>query len=344
MLKKLMRLIITLTIVTALLVVILYAYNRGRTYYNDENVSGNTAGNIYNGGLFCEMNGKIYFSNNKAGGSLYVMDSDLTRLKKLRNDKAVFINADDNYIYYIRANDINNSDTEHMMFYNSGVYRVKLNGSELKAYTSDPSSYLTLKGNSIYFQKYDLATGYSLYKYQIDGESNRLLVKDAATPVNVSGTGLYFTPKAHNQCIRMIDLKSFIIYQAFEGSYLQPIFRDGYIYYMDAANDNIIYRMNQDGSGKELLVDSRCSTYNITNSGIYLYYQVDDQADKGIYRLKLDTMEVSRLLDGDYKQINVTEKYVFFRDADNSNTYIISADGYPEVNVFDPEASSSKAR
>jgi len=344
MLKTIIRLFITLTTVTALLVVILYAYNRGRTYYNDENISGNTAGNIYNGGLFCERNGKIYFSYDKAGGALYVMDSDLGNPKKLRNDKAVFINVDDNYIYYVRANDTNNSDTEYMMFYNSGVYRIKLNGSGLKAYTSDPSSYLTLKGNNIYFQKYDVATGFSLYKYRIDGEFHRLLVKDAAAPAYVTDSGLYYTPYAHNQGIKLIDLKSYITYQAYEGSYSHPIFRDGYIYYMDAARDNKIYRMNLDGSGKELLVDNRCSTYNITNSGIYLYFQLDDQANNGIYRLKLDTMETSRLLEGDYKHINVTEKYVFFRDADNSNTYVISADGYPEVKLFDPEASSSNTR
>lgn len=344
MLKTIVRLLITLTAATALLVVILCAFSNDRTYYDNENTSGNTAGNIYNGGLFCERDGKIFFSYDRAGGALYVMDSDLTGLKKLRNDKAVFINVDDNYIYYVRANDINNSNAEYMMFYNSGVYRIKRNGSELKAYTSDPSSYLTLKDNNIYFQKYDVANGFGLYKYRIDGGLDRQLVKNESIPVNISDNRLYFIDRAQNQSIRMIDLNSFVTYQAYEGSYSQPIFKDGYIYYMDAEDNNKIYRMNIDGSGKELLVNSRCSTYNITNSGIYLYYQVDDHAGNGIYRLKLDTRESAMLQSGDYKQINVTEKYVFFRDMDSSNTYAISADGYAEVSVFDPEALISNTR
>ena len=38
-------------------------------------------------------------------------------------------------------------------------------------------------------------------------------------------------------------------------------------------------------------------------------------------------METKVLLDGHYKQIHVTDNYVFFKDFDNKNTYMVSADG-----------------
>ena len=57
--------IIVLSILAVILVaagVYIYSYVN-RFVYNDPNLAGNTAGNTNNGGLFCEYNGYIYFSN-----------------------------------------------------------------------------------------------------------------------------------------------------------------------------------------------------------------------------------------------------------------------------------------
>jgi hypothetical protein len=94
--------------------------------------------------------------------------------------------------------------------------------------------------------------------------------------------------------------------------------------------------MNQDGSNPTLLVEERCATYNITNTGKYLYYQVDDGKKNRISRMNLETMESETLLDGNYKQIHVTDNYVFFKDYENTNTYIMSADGSSDINTFNP--------
>lgn len=344
MLKSIKRLLITLIILTALAVGILYAYNNGRTYFNDDNVTGNTAGNIYNGGLFCEKDGKIFFSNDKADGSLYVMNSDCTNIKKLHDDKAVYINVDNNYIYYVRANNTRENNKGFMMFFNTGVFRIKRNGSNLMAFTGNPGAYLSLKGNNVYFQRYDAGVGLYLFKYQIDGTLERLLVKDAVIPAEITDTKLYYAGYSEDHNINELNLQSFTTHPAFEGSYYYPIFKGAYIYYIDVEDDYKIYRMHIDGSGQELLVDYRCSTYNITNSGTYLYYQVDDTVSNGMYRLNLKTMESSQLLVGNYKQLHVTDNYVFFKDFDNTNTYVVNADGIKDVSVFDPFASVSNNR
>jgi len=337
MLKTITRLFIALITVTSLAIVVLYSYNNNRTYFNNDTATGNTAGNIYNGGLFSENNGLIYFSNEKAGGSLYVMNSDLSNIRKLHDDKAVYINVDNNYIYYVRAMNIQDDNKGIMPFSNAGVFRIKLNGSELKSITGKPSAYLRLKGNDLYFQRYDVDTGINLYKYQIDGSNERILVNDGVIPVYITDTELYFTGFSNDYNINKVNLKSFLKYDAYDGSYYCPIFMDDYIYYI-YANNRKIYRMNMDGSNKELLVDYPCRTYNITNSGTYLYYQVDDGKNDGIYRMHLRKMTSTLLSEGSYKQINVTNSYVFFKDYDNSNTYMVKADGVPDVNVFDPEA------
>ena len=79
--------LITLFIITAITIFGILYYSSGRTYLNDEELVGNTAGNIYNGGLFCERDGRIYFSNDNDDGSLYVMNSNSTNFKKLHTDR-----------------------------------------------------------------------------------------------------------------------------------------------------------------------------------------------------------------------------------------------------------------
>ena len=339
--KTIKRVLIILTSVTILAFLGIFFYNLNRTYYNDKDEVGNTTGNIYNGGLFCEQDGSIYFSNPNADGSLFVMKSDLSNPRQISKDKAVFINADENYLYYIRANNTReNNNGGLLMFYNTGVFRINHNGSGLKAFTGNPGAYLTLRGNTVYFQRYDVNVGLYLYQYQIDGTQERLLIKDAVIPATIIDHQLYYAGLSLDHNINALDLSSYTTNSVINGDFMYPIFTDQYIYYMDVTDDYCIYRINPDGTGLMKLTDKRASTYNITNSGSYLYYQVDNTKNNGIYRLNLETMEQVLLLKGNYKNINVTENYVFFQSFDNAETYAVRADGSLEVNLFEAPSLS----
>ncbi len=81
--------------------VFLYRYiNRIR--YNDGYVNGNTAGNLYNEGYFCEKDGIVYFANPADNYCLYSMNPDGTNIKKLEDQSVSYINVDDHYIYYCK--------------------------------------------------------------------------------------------------------------------------------------------------------------------------------------------------------------------------------------------------
>lgn len=337
MLKIIKRFIILLVILTLFAIIGILAYSSGRIYFNDEEEVGNTTGNIYNGGLFCEKDGRIYFSNDAADGSLYVMNSDCSNIKKLHNDKTVYINVDENYVYFVRANNTRENQAGNiLMFYNTGVFRIKQNGKDLKSITSNPGAYLTLKGNHIYFQRYDVEVGLYLYRYQIDGKEERLLLKDAVIPASVMNNALYYAGYSNDHNINAMDLSSFTTHPIIEGSFYYPIFMGDKIYFLNLKDKYKIYQMNQDGSEPTLLIDERCSTYNITNSGKYLYYQVDNTKNNYIGRLNLETMENEKIMDGNFKQIHVTSNYVFFKDFDNTKTYIMPADGVLNVSTFQP--------
>lgn len=337
MLASIKKVILFLCILSIGTIVVLFLYTNNRTYFNKEEEVGNTTGNIYNGGLFSEHGGKIYFSNDNDDGSLYVMNSNITDIRKVHHDKAAYINADDNYIYYLRANNTrDNSSGSILMFNNSGIYRINQNGKNLKSISNKPGSYLTLKGNFLYYQNYDVREGLYLYRKQIDGKLERLLLEEAVIPAAIIDNKLYYSGFTKDHNINALDLSSFTTNTMIEGNYAYPIFSGNYIYYIDLSENYTIKRMNLDGSDPVILVKERCSTYNITNSGKYLYYQVDDQENSKICRLNLDTMEVETLLDGYYKQIHVTDNHVFFKDFDNKNTYLISADGNTKLSTFDP--------
>lgn len=341
MLSYVKRIFIFLFILTVAAILGLYLYSKGRTYYNSEEEIGNTAGNIYNGGLFCEQDDIIYFSNDYDNGSLYSMTSYGTNIKKITNDKAVFINADENYIYYVHANSTLENTSSFIKFNNNGIYRIFHNGRNLKVLSRKPSTYLMLKGNYLFFQRYDVEKGFSLYQCLIDTTKERRLVMKEVIPALVKDNTIYYTDTSEVQNINLMNLSSFTAHIYAEGSYLYPIFVGGYIYYIDQSDHNRLYRMNEDGSSPTLLVKNSCSTYNITNSGKYLYYQVNTSGKNRICRLNLETMKSETLQKGKYKQIHVTDNYVFFKDLDNANTYYVLADGDGNVNTFNANIAPS---
>ena len=93
--KKIWKwLLFVLVILLAAGCVFLYRYiNRIR--YNDGYVNGNTAGNLYNEGYFCEKDGIVYFANPADNYCLYSMNPDGTNIKKLEDQSVSYINVDD---------------------------------------------------------------------------------------------------------------------------------------------------------------------------------------------------------------------------------------------------------
>ncbi|MBE5968519.1 MAG: DUF5050 domain-containing protein [Lachnospiraceae bacterium] len=337
MIKAIGKVFLVLISVTVVGLGGLWLYTQNRTFLNKEDEIGNSVCNIYNGGLFCEQDDHIYFSNLSDDGSLYVTDSNLLNFQKLHDDKAVYINVDRNYIYYVRANNTRENSAHNILMYNNtGIYRIKQNGSNLKAVSYQPGAYLTLKGNHLYYQKYDVDSGLFLYQNNIECSEEKLLIKDAVIPAAVTENKLYYAGLSYDHNFNTVDLSTCNTRAILEGGFLYPIFYSGYLYYINIGDNYKIYRANEDGSDPVVLVDDRCSTYNITNSGKYLYYQVDNGVNNEISRIDLTTLKSETLLDGNYKQIHVTDQYVFFRDFDDTTTFVILADGIADVNTFNP--------
>jgi len=80
--KKERKNIILIAVAAVMIIVLAIGFRLlNRISYNDENTLGNTSSNLLNGGLFCEIDDKIYFANPYDDGHLYVMNSDCSTCK-----------------------------------------------------------------------------------------------------------------------------------------------------------------------------------------------------------------------------------------------------------------------
>ena len=71
--KKTLPLVIIAVLAAIFVIIGIFDHQTNKIHYNTSYVNGNTAGNLYNAGLFCESNGTIFFSNPDDDYRLYSM-------------------------------------------------------------------------------------------------------------------------------------------------------------------------------------------------------------------------------------------------------------------------------
>ena len=98
--SKLKVFLTTMFIALILILLLVANFFLNRVTPNESTQIGNTAGNLNNKGLYCESNGKVYFSNPYDHNVLYSMNPDETDLKRLNDVGVASINADYKRIYY----------------------------------------------------------------------------------------------------------------------------------------------------------------------------------------------------------------------------------------------------
>ena len=308
------------------------------TIKNDGTVLGNTAGNLYNGGLFCEYDGKIYFANHKDDNSLYRMNaSDCSEIEKLHSDRICYLNADENYLYYSRMNHQKEEGFASIFtFYNTGLYRIKRkNGHNLRCIFYNPCGLTLLYGNELFYQHYGEDQGLNLYKISTDGETNTKVSSEALLPACVSDGLLYYAGVSQDHHLHTLHPATGETTTILQRNIYFPIVREEGIYFM-TLGDYAIHRYNPETDTSEKLISDPCSTYNISNDGRYLYYQIDRTDNNRICVLDLNPMTSNTILDGDFGQIHVTSNYVFFTDFAETEVYAYATDDSGSLSLFHP--------
>lgn len=304
------------------------------TKMNTGYVNGNTAGNLYNGGLFCEHNGMIFFSNPSDGGKLYSMDSSGNNLTKLSDDRATYINVDDNYVYYVRNNPGESLDFEFVSFHRNALVRMDYDGKNVVVLDTEPSLYAALLGNYIYYVHYDEVEASTLYKVRIDGEELQQVSTEPVFTCSTDGQYFYYHGMDRDGNIHRFNTANDTSTVVYEGNCFQPIISDNNVYYIDGNTDYSIIHTNLQFDNPTYITRDSVDSYNV--HGSYIYYQRFDEDGSALCVIKNDGTEFQVIREGDYCDIHVTSFYVFFRDYHSEKMYYFPRSNPSDVQLFNP--------
>jgi hypothetical protein len=317
-----------------------FRYLNDRVKMNSTYVNGNTAGNLYNAGLFCESNGTVFFSNPDDNGRLYSMDPDGSNVKKLCEDTATFINADSNYVYYARDNGSATLNYSYFSFHNNSLCRIPRNGGRIVVLDKDPCMYVSLIGNYIYYLHYDTENATTLYKIKIDGTEKEKLENTYQYTCSTDGQYFYYNNITTDGSIWSYDTSTdstSLLYSC--NSYMPIVSRDGNAYYLDANNNNALVHTNvYSGSPTTLTTDS-IDMYNVYGSTIY--YQRYSDLDSGLCMIRNDGSGLVELLSGTYNTINVTSYYIYVTDYNTGQVLYTSTSNPGAFTAFHPGVDES---
>lgn len=315
----------------------IFIYTSDKTKFNDDYVNGNTAGNLYNGGLYCEYGGTVYFANPDDNDKLYSMDADGGNLTKICDDVVASINADENYLYYVR----NNPGSGVLSFLNissNGLCRIDRNGSSdsILVLEDDPSIYAALSGNYIYYARYSSDAGTStLYKVKIDGSECEEVDDTAHYTCSVVGQYMYYNGMETEHYIWRLNTEDDSFGMLYGGNCWMPIATDdSTIYFMDCDNNYAIARVDLITGEKTILAEDRVDWYNVYGS--YIYFQRNDSEHPALCRMRTDGSDYEELASGNYMNINITSSYVYYKDFVSEQTYRIATYGGTEPELFCP--------
>lgn len=281
----------------------------GKIASNDISVTGNTAGNLNNGGLFAEDNGKIYFSNAYDGGCLYSMNTDETELVKLTTSLVNSINVGGDYLYYYMDSKGGGSGLGYVVR-TYGVYRSKLDGSGSKCLDRDAAVTMQLSGDYLYYQRYTNKDFTNLYKVKTDKSENPLVAEGVINPNACHNGIIYFNGTDKDHYLYALDTGTDTISTVYQGDLWYPAYHEGYIYYMDVSSNYRLCRYSFSDNTVEILTSDRVDTFNVGDH--FIYYQKNSAKNPALMRMELDGSNPEVVAEGNFENLNLTSSYAYF--------------------------------
>ena len=303
---------------------------------NPSGTIGNTAGNLINDGLFCENDGKVYFSNPYDENTLYVMNSDETEAKKLNTVGINSINAAGDYVYYYQ----NSTGTGSGLGYavkTTGMYRVNKNGDNTLCLKRDPVGTLVLIDNTIFYQHHDdTINGFRLDSISTDKKQEAIIMENVISPACAVNGIIYYNNPLENNYLYCYDTRTGTNSLVWEHKVFNPIYHtDGYLYFMDVETEYQLHRYDLASGVEEVITTDRVETYNV--AGDYVYYQKFSQSEPALMRVHTNGTGTEVVAYGNYENINITSNYVYFTEYQTpSPVYHQAVQGPVNVTVFQP--------
>lgn len=333
--KTIKRILILAVIILIIAGYFIFNYFINRTHWNDTFVNGNTAGNLYNNGIFCEHDGTIYFSNPNDNHYLYSMNTDGSNVKKLYEDVASFINADDHYVYYVRNNLSRENKFSFLHFNTNSLCRYDLTTKNVKILDIAPSLYASLIGNYLYYIHYDTETASTLFRTKLDGSDREQVDQNPYFTCSANGQYLYYNGIANDHNIYQMDTNTGTSRMICLGNYWMPSADNENIYFLDCENNYSLVRLSRSQTEPVTIVGDRIEYYNVYGNTIY-FQRNNLDGDAAFCSVSTDGSNYQVILEGNYTNINVTSQYVYFSEMGDEDTVYQMPLGGGSISIFQP--------
>lgn len=314
---------VSVCIVLIAVAITIYSVNN-KFIYNADNATGNSAGNLYNGGLFCEHEGKIYFANPADNSYLYRMDSDCTNPVRLNTDSIAYINVDGNHIYYVKNNFSPNSVGTVLRGNLFGLYRTDLKGKNSVALYNQLTGTLALCGNYIYYQHYDGVNDTCLYKIKIDCTEDTKISSYNYNPACVYNGNVYFSNIQGDHNVLKLSNSGNGTSVFYYGNTYLPAIENNCLYYIDLGDGYNLKRYQLSTKTLDLISDQRCINYNVIGNKVYY---VTEGENGGLYRSNTDGSQPELVTRGNISSVHCTSQYTFFTFYGDETLYRVSSVG-----------------
>lgn len=331
--KRTRTVLITVSIALTLIALAIVLYFAQRIPMNPPGTVGNTAGNINNGGFFCEHEGTVYFSGVWDGG-LYAMDPEEGNIRLLSGTKAQNLLAGGNYLYYFQTESSDGTRADFGQMLGSRSFtRCKLNGKNATSLTRDVVVTGQLVDNYLFLLTTS-KSGISFYKMKIDQSERTQLADYIINPACAADGTIYFNGTDTDHYLYALDAEDDVVREFWRGNLLNPVLDGDYVYYMDVANDYRLCRYSISQDAIQVLTQDRVDCFNV-GSG-FIYYQKNSSSDPQLKCMRTDGSEVRSVAEGNYTNINMTSRYVYFRAFGDDSTMYHSPLGSDSYSTFAP--------
>lgn len=289
---------------------------------NPDGTIGNTAGNLNNGGLFCEHKGRVYFANPEDSNCLYSMTVDETDVQKLYAGNVCNILTGGEYVYYFMrepvGTSLDNLRVSHAFF------RSELDGEKTKILTKDVVIHTQLVNDTLYILTVD-KKGPVFYRMNTDRSHYKELDRNNINPSCAYDGMIYYNGTFLNHYLYALDTQTDTSNVLWKGNLWYPVLEGNYFYYLDVENNYRLCRYDYTKEVVEILTHDRVDCFNV-GSG-YIYYQCNSKEEPALKRMQLDGSDVTIIAEGNYTAIHMTSKYVYFKEFGEDNNWYHSPIG-----------------
>lgn len=317
--KRLKQVLISVIVISLLTILVVLTKLSSRLPENPIDYAGNTAGNLYNRGLFAEDDTYIYFANTADAFRLYRATHDLEEITRLSKDSVEYINPDAtaSNIYYSRISYRQNlGGNTAFDLLDTGIYRFDTQNEVLSRLYPNACGMVLLGGNRLFYQTHGDDGNYDLYSLSVSTKKSEAtrITTDYIQPANYRSGLLYHSGVTDDHGLHVLNPETGSSALFADLDCFQPILTDTGTYFLSLKHNYSLFYLPNTSDAATLISNNRISSYNLSKDETVLFYQIDGGKNNRLCRYDLADQTESVILSGNYKNLNTVSDYLFFTD------------------------------